>query len=161
MAKENPSVLAVGEMAARAGVPISTLHYYESRGLIKADRSPGKQRRFRRATLRRIAFIRAAQTLGIGLAEITEALARLPEQRTPTKADWARLSAAWSADLDERIAALQALRDRLAGCIGCGCLSLRACALYNPDDACASQGSGARRLNLPKESAAKETEGPR
>jgi len=148
MAKENPSVLTVGEVASRAGVPISTLHYYESLGLIEADRSPGKQRRFRRATLRRIAFIRAAQQLGVGLAEIKEALARLPEQRTPTKADWARLSAAWSADLDERIAALQALRDRLAGCIGCGCLSLRACALYNPQDACASQGSGPRRLKL-------------
>jgi MerR family transcriptional regulator, redox-sensitive transcriptional activator SoxR len=153
MAKENPSVLTVGEVASRAGVPISTLHYYESLGLITADRSPGKQRRFRRATLRRIAFIRAAQQLGVGLAEIKAGLARLPEQRTPTKADWARLSAAWSADLDERIAALQALRDRLAGCIGCGCLSMRACALYNPKDACASQGSGPRRLKLLRQSA--------
>jgi MerR family redox-sensitive transcriptional activator SoxR len=149
MAKDDPSVLTVGEMAARAGVPVSTLHYYESLGLIEAHRSPGGQRRFRRATLRRVAFIRAAQQLGIGLAGIKEALARLPEQRTPTKADWARLSAAWSSDLDDRIAALQALRDRLAGCIGCGCLSLRACALYNPQDTCASQGSGARRLKLP------------
>jgi MerR family redox-sensitive transcriptional activator SoxR len=149
MAKENPPVLTVGEMAARAGVPVSTLHYYEARGLIKAERSPGNQRRFRRATLRRIAFIRAAQKLGIGLAEIMQALDRLPDQRTPTKADWARLSVAWSADLDDRIAAMQALRDRLAGCIGCGCLSLRACALYNPQDACASQGGGARRLKQP------------
>jgi MerR family transcriptional regulator, redox-sensitive transcriptional activator SoxR len=138
--------LSVGELAERAGVAVSTLHYYESRGLIQAQRSAGNQRRYPRAALRRVAFIRAAQQLGIGLAEIGEALAALPEQRTPTKADWARLSARWRERLDARIAALQALRDKLDGCIGCGCLSLRACALYNPGDACAQQGSGARRL---------------
>ncbi len=139
-------LLSVGELAERAGVAVSALHYYESRGLIRAQRSAGNQRRYARAELRRVAFIRAAQQLGIGLAEIGEALAALPEGRTPTKADWARLSAHWRARLDERIAALQALRDKLDGCIGCGCLSLRACALYNPQDACAERGSGAQRL---------------
>jgi MerR family redox-sensitive transcriptional activator SoxR len=138
--------LGVGELAERAGVAVSALHYYESRGLIRSQRSAGNQRRYARAELRRVAFIRAAQRLGIGLAEIGEALAALPEQRTPTKADWARLSAHWRERLDARIAALQALRDRLDGCIGCGCLSLRACSLYNPADACAQQGSGAQRL---------------
>lgn len=138
--------LGVGELAGRAGVAVSALHYYESRGLIRSQRSAGNQRRYERAELRRVAFIRAAQQLGIGLAEIGEALAALPEQRTPTKADWARLSARWRERLDARIAALQALRDKLDGCIGCGCLSLRACALYNPADACAHKGSGAQRL---------------
>ncbi len=138
--------LSVGELARRAGVAVSALHYYEGRGLIHAQRSAGNQRRYPRAALRRVAFIRAAQQLGIGLAEIGEALAALPDQRTPTKADWARLSARWRERLDARIAALQALRDRLDGCIGCGCLSLRACALYNPGDDCAKQGSGAQRL---------------
>jgi len=142
----NAPLLSVGELAERAGVAVSALHYYESRGLIRAQRSAGNQRRYARAELRRVAFIRAAQQLGIGLAEIGEALAALPEQRTPTKADWAKLSARWRERLDARIAALQALRDRLDGCIGCGCLSLRACALYNPGDACAQQGSGARRM---------------
>lgn len=138
--------LSVGELAGRAGVAVSALHYYESRGLIRSQRSAGNQRRYARAELRRVAFIRAAQQLGIGLAEIGEALAALPDGRTPTKADWARLSARWRERLDARIAALQALRDKLDGCIGCGCLSLRACALYNPQDTCAQQGSGAQRL---------------
>jgi MerR family redox-sensitive transcriptional activator SoxR len=138
--------LTVGELAARSGVAVSALHYYEQRGLIASARSTGNQRRYARATLRRVAFIRAAQQLGVGLSEIAEALAALPDRRTPTKADWARLSAAWRGRLDARIAALQALRDRLDGCIGCGCLSLRACALYNPQDECGRLGSGARRL---------------
>lgn len=140
------TMLSVGELAVRSGVAVSALHYYEARGLIRAGRSSGNQRRYERATLRRVAFIRAAQQLGIGLAEIAVALEQLPQQRTPTKADWARLSAAWRSRLDARIVALQALRDRLDGCIGCGCLSLRACALYNPQDACGLQGSGAQRL---------------
>lgn len=142
--------LTVGELAARSGVAVSALHYYEQRGLISAARSAGNQRRYPRAVLRRVAFIRAAQQLGIGLAEIAEALAALPQQRTPTKADWARLSAAWRTRLEARIAALQALRDRLDGCIGCGCLSLRACALYNPQDECGLRGSGAQRLPPPE-----------
>ena len=136
----------VGELAARSGVAISTLHYYESLGLIRASRSAGNQRRYARAELRRVAFIRAAQQVGIGLAEVAEALAALPQSRTLTKADWSRLSAQWRSRLDTRIQALQALRDRLDGCIGCGCLSLRACALWNPGDRCAAQGPGARRL---------------
>jgi MerR family transcriptional regulator, redox-sensitive transcriptional activator SoxR len=140
------SLLTVGDLATRAGVAVSALHYYESRGLIQAERSSGNQRRYSRAMLRRVAFIRAAQQLGIGLAEIGAALASLPQQRTPTKADWARLSAGWRAGLEARIAALQALRDRLDGCIGCGCLSLRACALWNPADQCGALGSGAQRL---------------
>ena len=138
--------LTVGELARRGGVAVSALHYYESRGLIHAERSTGNQRRYLRAALRRVAFIRAAQQLGVGLAEIAEALEQLPQQRSPNKADWARLSAGWRAQLDARIAALQALRDRLDGCIGCGCLSLRACALYNPQDELAQRGSGAQRL---------------
>ncbi len=145
MPDEVPS-LSVGELARRAGVAVSTLHYYESRGLVGAQRSAGNQRRYPRSALRRVAFVRAAQQLGIGLAEISLALQQLPQQRTPTKADWARLSAAWRRRLDERITALQALRDKLDGCIGCGCLSLRACALYNPGDECAAGGPGAQRL---------------
>jgi MerR family transcriptional regulator, redox-sensitive transcriptional activator SoxR len=136
------ATLTVGELAARGGVAVSALHYYESRGLIHAERSAGNQRRYPRAALRHVAFIRAAQQLGIGLAEVAAALEQLPQQRTPTKADWARLSAAWRGQLEARIDALVALRDKLDGCIGCGCLSLRACALYNPQDACAQQGSG-------------------
>lgn len=143
---EKSPMLGVGELAVRGGVAVSALHYYESRGLIQAVRSAGNQRRYPRAALRRVAFIRAAQQLGIGLAEIGEALAQLPDRRTPTKADWARLSSRWRTQLDARIAALQALRDRLDGCIGCGCLSLRACALYNPQDECGLKGSGAQRL---------------
>ena len=141
----NP-LLTVGELAARGGVAVSALHYYESRGLIRSERSAGNQRRYPRAALRRVAFIRAAQQLGIGLAEIAAALEQLPQQRTPTKADWARLSVGWRAQLEARIVALQALRDRLDGCIGCGCLSLKACQLYNPDDACAATGTGPQRL---------------
>lgn len=140
------AVLTVGQLAARAGTAVSALHFYESRGLIHAERSAGNQRRYRRSALRRVAFIRAAQQLGVGLSEIADVLNQLPEQRTPNKADWARLSSSWRARLDARIAALQALRDRLDGCIGCGCLSLRACALSNPGDQCAESGPGAQRL---------------
>ena len=140
------AMLGVGELARRSGVAVSTLHYYEQMGLLCAERSAGNQRRYPRAALRRVAFIRAAQQVGIPLAEVREALDELPDRRTPTKADWARLSKRWRARLDARIEALLALRDRLDGCIGCGCLSLKACALWNPDDALASQGSGAHRL---------------
>lgn len=137
---------SVGELAKRSGMAVSALHYYESLGLIESERSVGNQRRYRRAALRRVAFIRASQQLGIGLAEIAEALNELPQQRTPNKADWARLSSRWRARLDARIDALLALRDRLDGCIGCGCLSLRACSLANPDDLLAKSGTGAQRL---------------
>jgi MerR family transcriptional regulator, redox-sensitive transcriptional activator SoxR len=140
------ALLSVGEVARRSGIAVSALHFYETRGLLASERSAGNQRRYRRDVLRRVAFIRAAQALGIGLAEIAAALRQLPEQRTPTKADWARLSSRWRAALDERIAALQALRDELQGCIGCGCLSLRSCRLYNPRDALGQRGPGAQRL---------------
>lgn len=140
------SMLGVGEVARRSGVTVSALHFYEAEGLLVAERTLGNQRRYRRDVLRRVAFIRAAQTLGVSLAEIADALRQLPEQRTPTKADWTRLSSHWRASLDRRIAALQALRDQLSGCIGCGCLSLRACRLYNPGDSLAKHGYGARRL---------------
>lgn len=140
------SLLSVGEVARRSGVAVSALHFYEAQGLLSSQRSSGNQRRYRRDVLRRVAFIRAAQLLGISLGEIAEALKGLPQQRTPTKSDWARLSSRWRASLDLRIADLQALRDQLQGCIGCGCLSLKACRLYNPDDSLSKQGPGARRL---------------
>jgi MerR family redox-sensitive transcriptional activator SoxR len=150
MAKPAGSELGVGELSRRSGVAVSTLHFYESQGLLDAQRNAGNQRRYPRAALRRIAFIRSAQQVGIPLAEIRDALDALPARRTPTKADWARLSRTWRSRLDARIDALIALRDRLDGCIGCGCLSLKACALWNPDDALAAQGSGARRLVTPQ-----------
>jgi MerR family redox-sensitive transcriptional activator SoxR len=139
-------LLTVGEVAARTGVAASALRYYEREGLIQARRTPGAQRRYQRDVLRRIAFIRIAQQVGLSLPEIRHALDALPDNRTPTKADWARLSKAWRPRLDEQIDAMVRLRDDLTSCIGCGCLSLRACALYNPDDAAAGLGSGARYL---------------
>lgn len=140
------ALLSVGEVSRRSGVAVSALHYYEAQGLISAERSSGNQRRYRRSALRRIAVIRVGQALGVSLAEIAEELGRLPDQRAPTKADWARMSSHWRVSLDRRIADLEALRDHLQGCIGCGCLSLRICQLHNPDDALARRGPGARRL---------------
>jgi MerR family redox-sensitive transcriptional activator SoxR len=139
-------LLSVGQLSARSGVAVSALHFYEAEGLIQAQRSPGNQRRYTRETLRRVGFIRASQAVGIPLRAIKEALDLLPEGRTPTRADWARLSANWRADLDQRISHLQALRDRLSDCIGCGCLSLDRCRLTNPDDVLGEEGPGARRL---------------
>jgi MerR family redox-sensitive transcriptional activator SoxR len=127
-------------------VAVSALHYYEAEGLISARRTPGNQRRYSRETLRRVAFIRASQRVGIGLRAIRQALDRLPDNRTPTREDWARLSAAWREDLDDRITQLEQLRDRLTGCIGCGCLSIDRCQLTNPDDVLGDQGPGARNL---------------
>lgn len=138
--------LSIGAVAARAGVTTSMLRYYEREGLIRAVRSGGNQRRFRRDVLRRIAFIRVAQHVGLSLDEIRTELALLPGRRTPTKADWTRLSRAWRPRLDDEIARLVRLRDELAECIGCGCLSFRACALYNPADGAAALGSGPRYL---------------
>jgi MerR family redox-sensitive transcriptional activator SoxR len=138
--------LSIGEVADRTGVAVSAIRFYEQEGLITAKRSDGGQRRFHRDVLRRIAFVRVAQRVGLTLDEIRAALARLPAGRTPTKADWARLSRAWRPQLDEQIAVLQRLRDDLDSCIGCGCLSLKECALYNRDDAAASLGSGPRYL---------------
>jgi len=138
--------LTPGQVSQRAAVAVSALHFYEREGLIESHRTAGNQRRYHRAVLRRVAFIRVSQSLGISLAQIRAALASLPDDRVPTKADWARLSRTWRSDLDDRIDHLQRLRDDLDGCIGCGCLSLKTCALYNHQDSLASQGPGARRL---------------
>lgn len=138
--------LTPAEVSTRSGVAVSALHFYEREGLIASTRTAGNQRRYHRDTLRRIAFIRVSQRLGIPLSRIREALATLPEDRVPTKADWSRLSRGWRADLDARIDQLQRLRDDLDGCIGCGCLSLKSCALYNPLDQLGADGPGARRL---------------
>lgn len=138
--------LTIGELAARSGVPQSALRYYERMGLIRAGRTTGNQRRYERAELRRVAFIRIAQQVGLSLDEIRAALASLPESRTPTRADWTRLSEAWQGRLDEQIALLQRLRAKLSSCIGCGCLSLKVCHLSNPGDAVAQRGPGPRYL---------------
>jgi MerR family redox-sensitive transcriptional activator SoxR len=138
--------LPIGDVATRTGVATSALRYYEREGLVRSERTDGGQRRFHRDALRRIAFIRIAQRVGLTLDEIRDALASLPDERTPTKADWARLSRAWRPQLDEQIAVLVRLRDELTSCIGCGCLSLRTCSLYNPDDAAAALGAGPRYL---------------
>lgn len=140
-------LLTIGQMAARAGVATSTLRFYEDEGLVvPALRTDGNRRMYHREALRRIAFIRSAQRVGLGLAEIRAALAQLPDGRTPTVADWSRLSATWRGRLDAQIRLLESIRDDLDGCIGCGCLSLDRCRLYNPDDAAAARGSGARYL---------------
>lgn len=138
--------LSIGEVANRSGIPHTALRFYEERGLIVSTRSAGNQRRYPRAVLRRLAFIRTAQRVGLSLEEIHEALHTLPDRRTPTKADWARLSKSWQEELDIRIDALQRLRQRLTSCIGCGCLSLRTCHLSNPADAMEPLGPGAPRL---------------
>lgn len=135
-------LLTVGEAAARCGVAASAIRYYESIGLIPAVRTGGNQRRFHRSVIRRISVIRVAQSLGLTLDEIRKALEELPESRTPTKKDWARLASSWRSVLDERIHSLERLRDDLTGCIGCGCLSLKACSLFNPDDSAAEEGPG-------------------
>ena len=138
---------SVGRVAERCGVTISTLHFYEQKGLIKSWRNAGNQRRYKPEVLRRIAVIKAAQKVGISLDEVKQAFLSLPDYRTPTTADWQQLSQSWQQILDARIAYLQRLRDHLTGCIGCGCLSMSKCPLYNPDDKLAQQGSGAVILN--------------
>ena len=138
--------LSVGEVAKRSGVAVSALHFYEQRGLIRSNRTGGNQRRYARDVLRRIAVIRVAQEVGIPLADIAATLDSLPEGRTPTRDDWAKLSTAWRNDLDRRIDQLTKLRDGLTDCIGCGCMSIDKCPLRNPEDRLARQGPGARRL---------------
>jgi MerR family transcriptional regulator, redox-sensitive transcriptional activator SoxR len=140
------SELTVGQLAARSGVAVTALHFYEKQGLIHSRRTAGNQRRYTRDTLRRVAFIRVAQRVGIPLRMVGDALAGLPEGRTPTREDWARLSAGWRAELDTRIDQLTRLRDRLSDCIGCGCLSIDRCVLRNPDDRLGDEGTGPRRL---------------
>ena len=139
-------LLTIGDFAARSGVAPSALRYYEREGLIRSTRTSGNQRRYQRTELRRVAFIKVAQQVGVSLDEIREALATLPDSRTPTKADWTRLSARWRKRLDERIQLMERLRDQLTGCIGCGCLSLKRCTLINPEDRLAAIGPGPRKL---------------
>ena len=141
--------LTVGEVAARSGVAVSALHYYEARGLIRSSRSRGNQRRYAREVLRVVSVIKVAQRLGIPLASVREALGSLPKGRTPTAADWRALSAKWRSELDQRIDKLEQLRDRLDQCIGCGCLSMRNCWLRNPWDRLSEQGPGPRLLRAP------------
>jgi len=138
--------LSVGQVADRSGVAVSALHFYEAEGLITSRRTEGNQRRYPREVLRRVAFIRASQEVGIPLRRIKAALDQLPQNRTPTRRDWARLSTAWRSDLEDRILRLEHLRDRLTGCIGCGCLSLQLCKLVNPDDVLSRKGPGPRNL---------------
>ena len=140
------SELTIGEVSRRTGVAASALRFYESSGLISATRTDGNQRRYARATLRRIAFIQAGKTAGIPLSEVQAALDRLPAERAPNRRDWEVLSERWREDLDRRIDTLVALRDRLTGCIGCGCLSLDTCYLLNPEDEAARRGPGAHYL---------------
>ncbi|WP_156757364.1 redox-sensitive transcriptional activator SoxR [Actinokineospora pegani] len=141
-----PDSLTIGEVADRSGVPHTALRFYEERGLIHSVRTAGNQRRYPRAVLRRLAFVRTAQRVGLSLEEIHDALATLPDQRTPTKSDWHRLSKTWRGELNARIDSLQRLRDNLESCIGCGCLSLKSCHLINTDDVLAKYGPGAPRL---------------
>jgi MerR family transcriptional regulator, redox-sensitive transcriptional activator SoxR len=141
-----PDQIPIGVLAARSGVSTSALRFYESRGLIRASRNSGNQRRYPRYTLRRVAFIRAAQRVGLSLDEIQAALAGLPTDKAPAKADWARLSQGWRPRLDARIKEMEKLRDELTGCIGCGCLSLRTCRLINRDDVAAVDGAGSYLL---------------
>jgi MerR family redox-sensitive transcriptional activator SoxR len=138
--------LTVGELAERSGLTPSALRFYEREGLIRSRRTTGNQRRYARDTLRRVAFVRTSQRLGITLAAIREVLGLLPDDRTPTREDWVRISEYWRTDLDNRIRTLQRLRDRLTDCIGCGCLSLDSCALSNPSDELSTRGPGPRRL---------------
>jgi MerR family transcriptional regulator, redox-sensitive transcriptional activator SoxR len=142
--------LTIGEVVARSGAPASALRFYEAKGLITPTRTEGNQRRYERAVLRRIAVIRAGRAAGIPLAQIRAGLATLPRDRTPTQRDWRRLANAWRTDLEDRIATLHALHSRLTTCIGCGCLSIDACALLNPEDEAAQLGAGAHYLRAPK-----------
>ncbi len=146
MARRIESTLPIGAVAARTGLSVSAIRYYEAQGLISSERSAGGQRRFARAVIRRLSFILIAQKLGLRLDEIAGALKDLPGARTPSAADWARISTGIRARIEEQIAALERMRDRLDGCIGCGCLSLDVCAIYNPGDRQGAAGPGPRRV---------------
>lgn len=141
-----PPTLSVGHLARRSGVTVSALHFYEAKGLISSSRTDGNQRRYARETLRRVAFIRVSQRVGISLADVGAALATLPADTAPTRVDWARLSSGWRAELDARMAQLKRLRDTLDDCIGCGCLSIDRCRLRNPLDKLGQEGAGPRAL---------------
>ncbi len=140
--------LTVGFVAKRCGVNVSTLHFYESKGLIRSWRNQGNQRRYKKEVLRRVSMIKAAQKLGVSLRDIKEAMDKLPSNRTPNKQDWKNLSALWHQQLDDHIKALTNLRDSLTGCIGCGCLSMTNCPIYNPQDVLSKEGSGPILLNI-------------
>ena len=144
-------LLSIGAVSERTGVSSSALRFYETEALIHPVRSGGGQRRYHRDVIRRVSFIRIAQEVGLTLGEIREALASLPEHRTPTQRDWHRLATSWGPRLDEQIAMLERLRDRLEGCIGCGCLSLQVCRIMNPDDAVGARGPGPRYVLDPDE----------
>jgi MerR family transcriptional regulator, redox-sensitive transcriptional activator SoxR len=141
-----PAFLTISELSARSGAAPSALRFYEQLGLISAERTAGNQRRYPRHMLRRVAFIRAGRELGLELKEIQASLSRLPADRAPTRKEWSRAARSWQARIDARVADLQRLSDTLGSCIGCGCLSLRRCALYNPEDTAARHGAGARWL---------------
>ena len=143
---KNNNFLTIGETAQRSGVAASALRFYETRKLVSSHRGPGNQRRYHRSMLRRISIIKIAQSLGLSLEEIASALETLPENRTPTRRDWEKLSLNWRDQLDTRIANLEKLREQLSSCIGCGCLSLKRCALFNPGDRAAARGPGPRYL---------------
>ena len=142
--------LSIGELSRRSGLPVSTLHFYERKGLIAAERNAANHRVYRKEILRRVAVIKIAQGVGIPLAEVADALSGLPGDATPDTEDWARISAGWHADLTRRIELLTAFRDMMAKCIGCGCLSVKSCPLYNENDHLAREGSGARLLPSPE-----------
>lgn len=146
-----PPTLTVGEVAKRSGITVSTLHFYEAKGLIRSLRTEGNQRRYPRGVLRRVAVIKVAQRTGMPLAEIKEALSALPADRAPSLDDWQAMSSAWRDDLDARIRRLTQLRDQLGDCIGCGCLSISACPLRNPGDVLGAEGTGARLLDTDSE----------
>lgn len=148
-------MLSIGQIADRTGLAVSAIRYYEDEGLITVERNAGGQRRYNRADIRRLSFVMIAQQLGYSIAQIRDALQSLPDGRTPTKADWMRLSAEFRATLDDRINTLTRLRDTLDGCIGCGCLSLEACSLYNAEDSASRHGSGPRYLMGNRSDAAK------
>ncbi|MFI5410926.1 redox-sensitive transcriptional activator SoxR [Kaistia sp. UC242_56] len=143
---ERRAMLAVGEVARRSGIAVSTVHFYEAKGLIAGERTQGNQRRYPRSVLRRIAIIRIAQRAGIPLATVSEALRDLPHDHTPNARDWRHFTETWKDMLEARIESLVQLRDQLTSCIGCGCLSLEDCPLRNPDDELGQRGSGPRRL---------------
>ncbi|MCC2616464.1 redox-sensitive transcriptional activator SoxR [Aestuariibacter halophilus] len=138
----NDGLLSVGQVAKRSGVAVSALHFYERKGLISSSRNGGNQRRYGKDVLRRVAIIKGAQTMGVSLEEIAQAFAPLPKHRAPNPQEWAQLSSRWHSQLSERIDYLSRLRDSLTGCIGCGCLSMKNCPLYNPEDKLADKGSG-------------------
>ncbi|MGV8936327.1 MAG: redox-sensitive transcriptional activator SoxR [Allorhizobium sp.] len=142
------STLSVGEIASRSGLSVSAIHFYERKGLIGSHRTSGNQRRFDRDVLRRIALIRAAQEIGIALSEVAAVLSGLPQSRTPSRDDWQVIATTWSGELDRRIALLERLRDNLTGCIGCGCLSMTHCALFNPADGLRPEQGGAAVLSV-------------